>query len=418
MKVGHKAISCGDRTRVHHEPPHRRADYSKEGSPPFLYSDLGGFVAFSSHEGTQGCSKRKTKHVTFATPLTQVCEEQITPVLDNSDLLIGGNMFSVEAPKQSIFSCDPMQYESLIHTPHATTPPSFTTNKILGMLNAATDYEWTSPSQVDQLNPITVTDSSLDETVPNLTSDFPSRTILEDEVQERNHSEQHITTSSTSGISTPPTLMVEQVGPWNLETEAGVSGETLKSGLAVQSVPPSSLQIEVPNNSVQSIKEKCPWSDVTPALGIDDFIVSITRPLPPPLIQQQPSLNLEAQDSDVFNSSTMQSSQHQLPSFVPKEGLPARSPRTPFRKQSKSNPQRKSSRLANKDKSKIGKGTIQVAQELLIKKLGDLSPKLEPSAADQFEQFAQHFDRPLTKANMEALEALVEHGQQLKKKAT
>jgi hypothetical protein len=43
---------------------------------------------------------------------------------------------------------------------------------------------------------------------------------------------------------------------------------------------------------------------------------------------------------------------------------------------------------------------------------------LEPSAADQFEQFAQHLDRPLTKANMEALEALVEHGQQLKKKAT
>jgi hypothetical protein len=157
---------------------------------------------------------------------------------------------------------------------------------------------------------------------------------------------------------------------------------------------------------------------VTPALGIDDFIVSITRPLSPPLIQQQPSLNLEAQDSDVFNSSTMQSSQHQLPSFVPKEGLPARSPRTPFRKQSKSNPQHKSSRLANKDKSKIGIGIIQVAQELLVKKLGDLSPKLEPSAADQFEQFAQHLDRPLTKANMEALEALVEHGQQLKKKAT
>jgi len=41
---------------------------------------------------------------------------------------------------------------------------------------------------------------------------------------------------------------------------------------------------------------------------------------------------------------------------------------------------------------------------------------LEPSAADQFEQFAQHFVRPLIKENMEALEALVEHGQQLKKK--
>ena len=170
------------------------------------------------------------------------------------------------------------------------------------------------------MNLITVAESSLDEAIPNLSSGFSSRPILDDEVQEMNHSEQHIATSSTSGISTPPTLMVEQVGPGNLETEAGVNGETLKSGLAVQSVPPSSLQIEVPDSSVQSIKEKCPSPDVTPTLGIDDFIVSITRPLSPPLIQQQPSLNLEAQDSDVFNSSTMQSSQLQLPSFVPEEG--------------------------------------------------------------------------------------------------
>jgi hypothetical protein len=109
-----------------------------------------------------------------------------------------------------------------------------------------------------------------------ISAGFSSWPILDDEVQEMNHSEQHIATSSTSSISTPPTLMVEQVGPGNLETEAGVNGETLKSGLA----PPSSLQIEVHDSLVQSIKEKC-LSDVTPALGIDDFIVSITRPLPP-----------------------------------------------------------------------------------------------------------------------------------------
>jgi hypothetical protein len=46
------------------------------------------------------------------------------------------------------------------------------TNKILGMLNAGADHEWTSPSQVDQLNPINVADSSLDETVPNLSRFF------------------------------------------------------------------------------------------------------------------------------------------------------------------------------------------------------------------------------------------------------
>jgi len=35
--------------------------------------------------------------------------------------------------------------------------------------------------------------------------------------------------------------------------------------------------------------------------------------------------------------------------------------------------QRKSTRLAEKAESRMGKGTIQIAQDLLIKKLGDLS---------------------------------------------
>jgi len=37
--------------------------------------------------------------------------------------------------------------------------------------------------------------------------------------------------------------------------------------------------------------------------------------------------------------------------------------------------QRKSSRLANKAKSRVGKDTLMVAQDLLIKKLGDLPPR-------------------------------------------
>ena len=114
---------------------------------------------------------------------------------------------------------------------------------------------------------------------------------------------------------------------------------------------------------------------------------------------------------DVFNSSTMQSFQLQLPSFVPKRGSLLGHLVLLFAGGTNPALNAKSSRLANKAKSKIGKGIIQVAQDLLIKKLGDLSPKLEPSAADHFEQFAQHFIRPLTKENMEALEALVEHGQ-------
>jgi hypothetical protein len=76
-------------------------------------------------------------------------------------------------------------------------------------------------------------------TVPNHSSGFSSWPILDDEVHEMNHSEQHVAASSTSGISTPQTLIVEleQGGPTNLEIEAVVNGETLKSGLALQSEP-------------------------------------------------------------------------------------------------------------------------------------------------------------------------------------
>ena len=75
-------------------------------------------------------------------------------------------------------------------------------------------------------------------------------------------------------------------------------------------------------------------------------------------------------------------------------------------------PQRKSIRLANKSKTKQGKGAIQVAEELLVKKLGDLSPPTTQDEVDQFDFYAQHLERPLTKANMDAITVLIEVGQQ------
>lgn len=92
----------------------------------------------------------------------------------------------------------------------------------------------------------------------------------------------------------------------------------------------------------------------------------------PPLIRQQPSPNVEAQHIAI-----------------------------------QSRPQRKSNGLVEKAKSKVGKWAIQVAEEELVKKLGALSPKSESSNTDLFEQFAQHFDQPLTKVRMEAIQVLL-----------
>ena len=79
-------------------------------------------------------------------------------------------------------------------------------------------------------------------------------------------------------------------------------------------------------------------------------------------------------------------------------------------------PQRKSIRLAKKSKTTQGKGAIQVAEELLLKKIGDLSPPTTQEELDQFDFYAQHLERPLTKANMDAIKVLIEVGQQKNKK--
>jgi hypothetical protein len=78
--------------------------------------------------------------------------------------------------------------------------------------------------------------------------------------------------------------------------------------------------------------------------------------------------------------------------------------------------QRKSSRLADKAKETQGKRYVQLAQEVLAKKLGNLSPPTKISESDLFNSYAQHLEQPLTKQNMEALTVLVDHGIHPKKK--
>jgi hypothetical protein len=117
---------------------------------------------------------------------------------------------------------------------------------------------------------------------------------------------------------------------------------------------------------------------------VEDFLASVSLPLQQPLI---PEGYLTPQ---VQNKSKSRS--HHFDTELPS--------------------QRKSTRLAKKAEMNVGKDTLQVAQDLLIKKLGDLAGE-EPAADEQepdFDFYAQHFQRPIEKNKMEAIRVLIEEG--------
>lgn len=62
------------------------------------------------------------------------------------------------------------------------------------------------------------------------------------------------------------------------------------------------------------------------------------------------------------------------------------------------------------DKAKLNpvKGSLNLAQRVLINKLGELSPKLKQKANVDFNSVVQHFQQPVTKMTMDALTTLVE----------
>jgi len=81
--------------------------------------------------------------------------------------------------------------------------------------------------------------------------------------------------------------------------------------------------------------------------------------------------------------------------------------------------QRKSCKLAEKAKRTPGKNSMQLAQDVGAKKLGDPSPSsTDASSSGEFNRLAQYLDRPLTKQSMEALTALIEHRQPKRVKKT
>jgi hypothetical protein len=75
--------------------------------------------------------------------------------------------------------------------------------------------------------------------------------------------------------------------------------------------------------------------------------------------------------------------------------------------------------LQKKAELNVGKDTTQVAQDLLIRKLGDLSGEEINHAETDFDFYAQHFERPIDKSKMEAVQVLIEQGnKKLKKSST
>jgi hypothetical protein len=57
-----------------------------------------------------------------------------------------------------------------------------------------------------------------------------------------------------------------------------------------------------------------------------------------------------------------------------------------------------------------------VAQDLLVKKLGDLAGEEPASDKPDFDFYAQHFQRPINKDKMEAIKTLIEQSCKKQKK--
>jgi hypothetical protein len=90
---------------------------------------------------------------------------------------------------------------------------------------------------------------------------------------------------------------------------------------------------------------------------------------------------------------------------------------------------RQSTRLAQKALANAGKGTIEIAQELLVRKLGDLvgtasdaNNNTANAASDannntaDADFYMQHVARPVEKKTMEAIQVLIEHGAKVQEK--
>lgn len=164
------------------------------------------------------------------------------------------------------------------------------------------------------------------------------------------------------------------------------------------------MQVMGPAPLVAPLQEEIrPNSEVH---NIDDFLISISKPIPVPLLIEQPpgDNSRNAEHINDFPNHTPNSESHMH------HNIDNTNHSSPMQKQ------RRSSRLAKKAESRTGKGTIQIAEDLLVKKLNALSPKKILTELDVVEQLAQHFEQPLSERKAEAIITLVNHGKQSKGK--
>lgn len=78
--------------------------------------------------------------------------------------------------------------------------------------------------------------------------------------------------------------------------------------------------------------------------------------------------------------------------------------------------------LAQKAPANSRMGAIQIAQNLVIKKLGDLAgtasaTPVKNTNTEDFDLYAEHFVRPVEKATMDAIQDLIEHSAMIQKKS-
>lgn len=118
---------------------------------------------------------------------------------------------------------------------------------------------------------------------------------------------------------------------------------------------PNAEDCQPPVNTPSQSDYNCTVGNIQLPL-IDSFIESILKPIAQPILQTH--------NSAVIGLKNLQASPQSCPA------------------------KRQSTRLAQKAANNVGKGTIQIAHELLVKKLGDLSGETQEHISDEFEFYA------------------------------
>lgn len=312
------------------------------------------------------------KHVTFADPISTELKAPKKIYPDDSILLIKGNhdhQFFADPYICSTFS-DPTEVELLCFMSPVPVP-----NKVLQsleeMVESLTNQESGKENTMEKENFAAATATAIEVPLKDNTAQLP-------EITPRFHLDsvtESLVDTDTTGISHPNTPTI--CGPLELNPLENVSTGAQPNGNSVSN-----------DDTVTNVGK-----------DVDAFLDSILLSTPTPIFSTPPRLDLLADNHNpqvVVQLETLASNALSLNSAPT---------------------QRKSTRLAKKACSSIGKNPIKVAQDLLIKKLGALTPTKDASTSNRFDFFAQHFEKPISKGKMEAIKFLVEQGNAQKKKA-